>query len=341
MSGVDACASLRALTNAPVLFLTAKTQEQDKLAAYGNGGDDFLGKPFSQAELLAKVQSLLRRYMTGSITITVGTGNQVVTVSLSSNNPYQFGSTVNADGVSAAALIANVVYAKYAKTCGSILLATSATSGVGVLYADSSRTAISSLSSSRTFYYTGSSKLVSSLYFVPSASGTYVRAFTAYDTSGNTLGECELRIIVPDSAISAYYNMDPPAGEVPDQPAVHIAEQQLAPLRPGPGAGDVIQNPFDLGSGKIGVQQQARLVPHIGGHSRLRQLVADGGRAAALPHDGVVRRLAGRSVPHNGGLPLIGNADARDVALFQPAEAERIRRGAELGIENCHRVMAL
>jgi len=63
MSGVDACVSLRALTNAPVLFLTAKTQEQDKLAAYGNGGDDFLGKPFSQAELLAKVQSLLRRYM--------------------------------------------------------------------------------------------------------------------------------------------------------------------------------------------------------------------------------------------------------------------------------------
>lgn len=63
MSGVDACASLRELTNAPVLFLTAKTQEQDKLRAYANGGDDFLGKPFSQAELLAKIQSLLRRYM--------------------------------------------------------------------------------------------------------------------------------------------------------------------------------------------------------------------------------------------------------------------------------------
>lgn len=63
MSGVEACASLRGLTNAPVLFLTAKTQEQDKLQAYSNGGDDFLGKPFSQAELLAKVQSLLRRYM--------------------------------------------------------------------------------------------------------------------------------------------------------------------------------------------------------------------------------------------------------------------------------------
>jgi DNA-binding response OmpR family regulator len=63
MSGVEACVSMRAITNAPVLFLTAKTQEQDKLQAYANGGDDFLGKPFSQAELLAKVQSLLRRYM--------------------------------------------------------------------------------------------------------------------------------------------------------------------------------------------------------------------------------------------------------------------------------------
>jgi two-component system OmpR family response regulator len=63
MSGTDACASLRKLTNAPVLFLTAKTQEQDKLQAYSTGGDDFLGKPFSQAELLAKVQSLLRRYI--------------------------------------------------------------------------------------------------------------------------------------------------------------------------------------------------------------------------------------------------------------------------------------
>lgn len=63
MSGVEACTSLRELTNAPVLFLTAKTQEQDKLRAYANGGDDFLGKPFSQAELLAKIQSLLRRYM--------------------------------------------------------------------------------------------------------------------------------------------------------------------------------------------------------------------------------------------------------------------------------------
>jgi two-component system OmpR family response regulator len=63
MDGVEACAQLRKSTNAPVLFLTAKTQETDKLAAYANGGDDFLGKPFSQSELIAKVKSLLRRYI--------------------------------------------------------------------------------------------------------------------------------------------------------------------------------------------------------------------------------------------------------------------------------------
>ena len=48
--------------NAPVLFLTAKSAESDRLSAYRSGGDDFLSKPFSQGELLAKVGSLLRRY---------------------------------------------------------------------------------------------------------------------------------------------------------------------------------------------------------------------------------------------------------------------------------------
>ena len=49
-------------STAPVLFLTAKTQEHDKRQAYDAGGDDFLAKPFSHAELMMKVESLLRRY---------------------------------------------------------------------------------------------------------------------------------------------------------------------------------------------------------------------------------------------------------------------------------------
>ena len=62
MSGYEACGKMRALSNAPILFITAKAAEADMISAYGSGGDDFLSKPFSQGEFLAKVNSLLRRY---------------------------------------------------------------------------------------------------------------------------------------------------------------------------------------------------------------------------------------------------------------------------------------
>ena len=62
MDGLETCEKLREHSNAPVLFLTAKSAERDRVAAYQSGGDDFLSKPFSQAELLAKISSLLRRY---------------------------------------------------------------------------------------------------------------------------------------------------------------------------------------------------------------------------------------------------------------------------------------
>lgn len=63
MSGYDVCRELREFSVAPVLFLTAKTQQEDKLEAYNIGGDSFLGKPFLKEELLTKVNSLLRRYL--------------------------------------------------------------------------------------------------------------------------------------------------------------------------------------------------------------------------------------------------------------------------------------
>ena len=62
MSGVEVCAYIRKKSPVPVLFLTAKSQDQDKVEAYTEGGDDYLVKPFSQTELLMKVKSLLRRY---------------------------------------------------------------------------------------------------------------------------------------------------------------------------------------------------------------------------------------------------------------------------------------
>ena len=62
LSGIEASREIRSISSAPILVLTARTQEQDKLEAYSSGGDDYLAKPFSHGELLMKVDSLLRRY---------------------------------------------------------------------------------------------------------------------------------------------------------------------------------------------------------------------------------------------------------------------------------------
>ena len=62
MNGIDATAAIREFSTVPVLFLTAKSLDSDKQKAYGEGGDDYLTKPFSSIELILKVESLLRRY---------------------------------------------------------------------------------------------------------------------------------------------------------------------------------------------------------------------------------------------------------------------------------------
>lgn len=62
MSGLRVCEELRKTSAVPILFLTAKSQESDKLLGLTAGGDDYLAKPFSFAELSARVKALLRRY---------------------------------------------------------------------------------------------------------------------------------------------------------------------------------------------------------------------------------------------------------------------------------------
>lgn len=62
MSGIRTCEEIRKVSNVPVLFLTAKSQESDKLIGLMAGGDDYLPKPFSYSELLGRVKALLRRY---------------------------------------------------------------------------------------------------------------------------------------------------------------------------------------------------------------------------------------------------------------------------------------
>ena len=62
LGGYQVCLRLRERWNVPVLFLTAKSRESDLTMGYASGGDDYLAKPFSYPELLARVKGLLRRY---------------------------------------------------------------------------------------------------------------------------------------------------------------------------------------------------------------------------------------------------------------------------------------
>lgn len=60
-NGIDLIRDLRTWSDVPVLILSARTQEQEKIEALDAGGDDYLTKPFSVGELRARVRALLRR----------------------------------------------------------------------------------------------------------------------------------------------------------------------------------------------------------------------------------------------------------------------------------------
>lgn len=62
ISGIKTCEEMRKFSNVPILFLTAKDQETDKLLGLTAGGDDYLTKPFSYIELLARAKALIRRH---------------------------------------------------------------------------------------------------------------------------------------------------------------------------------------------------------------------------------------------------------------------------------------
>jgi two-component system phosphate regulon response regulator PhoB len=64
LSGIQICRILRAdpkLAKAPIIFLTAKAEPQDRIEGLESGADDYLGKPFSPKELVLRVESILRR----------------------------------------------------------------------------------------------------------------------------------------------------------------------------------------------------------------------------------------------------------------------------------------
>jgi two-component system KDP operon response regulator KdpE len=81
MNGFTFLQRLREFSDVPVIFLTAKGDESDKVQGLDIGADDYLTKPFSPAELLARVRAALRRRQPGDVsTATIGVGDLTINV---------------------------------------------------------------------------------------------------------------------------------------------------------------------------------------------------------------------------------------------------------------------
>ena len=61
MDGIDFCLRLREFSTIPVIFLSGKKDEQDRIQGFAAGGDDYVTKPFSKRELVMKVQAMMKR----------------------------------------------------------------------------------------------------------------------------------------------------------------------------------------------------------------------------------------------------------------------------------------
>ncbi len=91
MDGLTACTKIREFSDVPIILLTAKTEDMDKLLGFEHGADDYLTKPFNILELKARVRALLRRTTSQTeeepTTLTIGS----VTLDLAGRNAYKDG----------------------------------------------------------------------------------------------------------------------------------------------------------------------------------------------------------------------------------------------------------
>ena len=95
MDGLDACAKIRQFSNVPIILLTAKTADMDKLIGFDHGADDYLTKPFNILELKARIRALLRRTAAqqkedAKNTLSIGS----ITLDLDGRNAYKNGISV-------------------------------------------------------------------------------------------------------------------------------------------------------------------------------------------------------------------------------------------------------
>ena len=93
MDGLTACAKIREFSDIPIILLTAKVEDMDKLIGFDHGADDYLTKPFNILELKARIRALLRRSRAAEKktapgnTLTIGS----ITLDLDARNAYHSG----------------------------------------------------------------------------------------------------------------------------------------------------------------------------------------------------------------------------------------------------------
>ena len=91
MDGLTACSKIREFSNVPIILLTAKVEDMDKLLGFDQGADDYMTKPFNILELKARIRALLRRSGAGTAAqsnmLTIGS----ISLDLDARNAYRSG----------------------------------------------------------------------------------------------------------------------------------------------------------------------------------------------------------------------------------------------------------
>nr|WP_276579335.1 response regulator transcription factor [Bacillus thuringiensis] len=77
IDGIHMCMKVREIADMPIIMLSAKTQDMDKILGLTTGADDYITKPFNPLELIARIKSQLRRYMKMSGGVSIQSENEI------------------------------------------------------------------------------------------------------------------------------------------------------------------------------------------------------------------------------------------------------------------------